>query len=521
MGLKKRHGRMLRRGGKLKKCDCCNGSAPCGPAECGCNAVPGCAATQVWAMLRHGTHEGPPVTDYDHPVLCCCHTTDQIYKVEWDSLVHEQWSSCYRRAEWHASGEGPHPNVPVHYEYDYVSTCPGEPSNSYDGWLYGRRMGAGGGQPPPPCGEPRLGYFDDPGHSIPSYFPPQIPGLFQEFSFREQQDCNTVAWEYTHRYSFYPQHLVTVVERYRVTKVADPNGICIPPTCGACCCGGNCYQVPHSKCSEMRGTWHGAGSKCADVECVPVGGCCIGYECFDTTEALCAAAQGLWLAGASCAAQPDPGCPGPTGACCNGEGECTDDVTEKDCQGKGMTWFEGQSCVEVTCPILGACCSADGIGCSENLTYEQCSAPGFQWHPNQACEDIECINQFGPCCRPDGTCSVMIFEECAALGGNWWPPAYTCNDTNCDRGACCVAGTCTEVTEAECQQQGGTFFGTQTFCGSVSCPQCCACCLPDFTCVTVATEAECAAQQGTYVPGFTCSQVACSIGEGVGSGDYL
>jgi len=65
----------------------------------------------------------------------------------------------------------------------------------------------------------------------------------------------------------------------------------------------------------------------------------------------------------------------PTGACCQSDGTCANDVTEADCQ--GVAWHEDQFCFFVQCPAvadIGACCLADGI-CA-NSTTEGCDALG-------------------------------------------------------------------------------------------------------------------------------------------------
>jgi hypothetical protein len=78
-------------------------------------------------------------------------------------------------------------------------------------------------------------------------------------------------------------------------------------------------------------------------------------------------------------------------------------------------------------------------------------------------------------------------------------------------GACCLTdGSCVEATEAECAAQGGTYGGDGSSCVNVSCPQPAgACCLADGSCVEV-TEEDCLAQGGTFNgDGSTCMNANC------------
>jgi hypothetical protein len=45
------------------------------------------------AILGRGEDSSPPVTEYEHPVPCCWVPDDQIFKVRWDGIWFEQWSS--------------------------------------------------------------------------------------------------------------------------------------------------------------------------------------------------------------------------------------------------------------------------------------------------------------------------------------------------------------------------------------------------------------------------------------------
>ena len=78
------------------------------------------------------------------------------------------------------------------------------------------------------------------------------------------------------------------------------------------------------------------------------GACCIDGTCSIRTNASCLAAGGTYTTdGTGCTPYtcgPPPGTP--TGACCDSSGDCTDDVTEDDCNG---TWHDAASCSASTC----------------------------------------------------------------------------------------------------------------------------------------------------------------------------
>jgi hypothetical protein len=63
-----------------------------------------------------------------------------------------------------------------------------------------------------------------------------------------------------------------------------------------------------------------------------------------------------------------------TGACCNSDGTCTDDVWKPACG--GVYLGDGTTCDSVTCPAFGACCSAAADGTCRDLTADQCLALG-------------------------------------------------------------------------------------------------------------------------------------------------
>ena len=126
----------------------------------------------------------------------------------------------------------------------------------------------------------------------------------------------------------------------------EVGGLSIARPLGACCRSGNCSVTNQAGCN---GTWMGAWSVCNPIPCPgPSGACCQGDgSCIVETQAGC---TGTWLgAGVSCA----PGrCPAPTGACCQSNGSCTIKTLD-DCVG---TWLgDGTACNPGQCPPASGC----------------------------------------------------------------------------------------------------------------------------------------------------------------------
>jgi hypothetical protein len=86
------------------------------------------------------------------------------------------------------------------------------------------------------------------------------------------------------------------------------------------------------------------------------------------------------------------------------------------------------------------------------------------------------------CCFADGSCLMLDFTDCDATGGTPQGAGSECATTSCPLlEACCLPdGTCVMGTVEACQGLGGTPQGAGTTCGTVTCPQPPqACCMPD------------------------------------------
>jgi hypothetical protein len=177
----------------------------------------------------------------------------------------------------------------------------------------------------------------------------------------------------------------------------------------------------------------------------------------------------------------------PTGSCCDGAGNCDDDVEEADCTGD---WSETRTCSqriaggETGCGVaatLGSCC--DGSSCQNNITEASCDDINGEWSANPCslreteegcftqtiyyaqcnsningtecvstgpcsgsncytgnspraaildCQDSgNCISPTGACCTGPGTCSITTQEACST---NDWFEGLTCQEAGCDIG---------------------------------------------------------------------------------------
>ena len=165
-------------------------------------------------------------------------------------------------------------------------------------------------------------------------------------------------------------------------------------------------------------------------------------------------------------------CPGATGACCDENAICTNDVEEGDCSGAFDTWFEGQTCAQVTCPTpTGACCNGVG-GCLDGLEEAVCEDPpynGIYGGNGTTCSDPVC--DVGACCMPDGGCLDVIEPVCVSTNGAFQGAGTTCATTDCPQptGACCIGESCSIQTEENCTGFGGNWLGMETDCDPNPC----------------------------------------------------
>jgi hypothetical protein len=84
----------------------------------------------------------------------------------------------------------------------------------------------------------------------------------------------------------------------------------------------------------------------------------------------------------------------PLGACCFGDGTCTD-LTQQDCllQG-GDAWIDGMLCDDAPCPDLptGACCV--GSDCVDTNTAHECAQLDGTWYEGEHCGQFACPTDY-------------------------------------------------------------------------------------------------------------------------------
>lgn len=219
-------------------------------------------------------------------------------------------------------------------------------------------------------------------------------------------------------------------------------------------------------------------------DCADAGACCFSDgTCSLDDEADCIASGGSFEGiGTSC--EPNP-CPGPTGACCDGDAVCTDGVEQSQCQEAGSTHYPDQACVEVEpCSVpTGACCNGTG-GCLNNRTRESCEEVLGWIYGGHGTNCLDDVCMLGACCLDDGSCVDNLASECTDIGGNYQGAETECGTAECPQplGACCVGEICVEDQfEVDCSSVDGTWLGAFTDCGPPN-P-----CVPELNMVAVAS----------------------------------
>lgn len=171
------------------------------------------------------------------------------------------------------------------------------------------------------------------------------------------------------------------------------------------------------------------------VTCAAATGACCnpnGACTDDLTEADCLAAGGVFQGANVTCTQVEP-CPAPTGACCFGPFNCLN-FTESDCNLAAGTWQgAGTACVPVTgeCP-LGACCLPDGT-CADDTSAVTCAAMSGVYQGDLTnCAATSCPQPTGACCLSNGSCLELTLTDCGVIpGSNWSGPLTTCPGTCC------------------------------------------------------------------------------------------
>ena len=130
------------------------------------------------------------------------------------------------------------------------------------------------------------------------------------------------------------------------------------------------------------------------------------------------------------------------GACCDGYGDCVDDVLEADCSDKGDIWYAQKYCPQACDTILGACCDhGPDLGglCIDAMQADQCTGDKQEFFLDELCRDVACAEVRGSCCdHVTGICTNAVLSGDCREQNLEWTQATLCSQVSCDEvlGAC-------------------------------------------------------------------------------------
>ncbi len=294
-----------------------------------------------------------------------------------------------------------------------------------------------------------------------------------------------------------PEDCLGAGNRYRGAAVVCVGGAnsCV---LGACCLDdGTCQFLDPIDCDDSGGHYN-AGFTCDDPVC-PVGGaCCLGEDepCQTLTQSACGLIGGAYAGdhvdctAAACA----------RGACCTLAGNCEDDLLGLNCLALSGLPFTGFACADgVLCSPRGACCVA-GV-CSMETEADCTAAGGSRWDQGVVCVADGCLS--GTCCGGDGSCAEMQGLDCTDPLSVFVAEG-TCAGSSCPAmGGCCDGiGGCVSQTQFACESLGNVYAGEATLCdGGCAVGSCCEF---DGTCLDDALLFECMDYQDVFQAGAVC-----------------
>jgi hypothetical protein len=231
------------------------------------------------------------------------------------------------------------------------------------------------------------------------------------------------------------------------------------------------------------------------------GACCAGTSCSAGTKASCLVGGGIYQ-GNNSSCSPNP-CN--TGACCNLDGSCTNNVNGGGCTTSGG-FYQGNlsTCGAVACPMSGVCCTstsctiafqancsgaftAGGTSCTPNNCAQACcdgitgacslvatgsSCSGTALAAGSTCSPTDPCGPYRFACCDASTGACTLLGSAATCSGLAQAAGTTCSPTDscaAVRGSCCntSTATCTVTTTAGCSF---TYAGNGTTCTSNPCP---------------------------------------------------
>lgn len=213
------------------------------------------------------------------------------------------------------------------------------------------------------------------------------------------------------------------------------------------------------------------------------------------------------------------------GACCGGDGQCLEALTEEECADFGGSFTEGADCAALDycggggADQPGACCGPDG--CFDGVSAQECAASTGTFYAGESCTSIDQCggdNFNGACCTATGCQEGISLWECESRYDGLFTPGASCEAVGyCDdeeRGSCCANGSCfNDYTASQCEGAVGNFNAGLScqevnYCGDGGDDQRGACCRPDGTCEEM-LQVFCDASDGTWNAGAMCSEVTC------------
>ncbi len=125
---------------------------------------------------------------------------------------------------------------------------------------------------------------------------------------------------------------------------------------------------------------------------------------------------------------------GATGACCLLSSECIDGITVDECTDmSGASFHPNETCLDVVCPPIGACCFLPEGVCVDGESAQYCyDLAGVFQGSTTTCETpaVVCEPQ-GACCVPaTGTCAFTSEADCLVAEGEWLGFGTDCSDTD-------------------------------------------------------------------------------------------
>jgi hypothetical protein len=198
------------------------------------------------------------------------------------------------------------------------------------------------------------------------------------------------------------------------------------PVRGACCTSNGCELATEDVCTSgvLNGVYRGDGVSCSTANVCDISACCeAGQPCVEKFITDCTGFAGD--PGEACT--PDTCTPG---ACCvDFNPFCLPGLLEFQCRAitLGMSQFggPGTTCPDACAAITAACCKPDGS--CELLTEAACNAiTGASWFLGEDCGSVSCPVTDGACCEIDGTCSEISGNACAAIALATFTAGETC-----------------------------------------------------------------------------------------------